>query len=474
MKIDQVLNDAVHGVMSFTAGHSALVRALVDTEDFQRLRHIKQLGLVDLIFPTALHNRFCHSLGAAFVAQRMAAQLAREDAFIAAHQSYAVAGALLHDIGHGPFSHAFEKLLVDARGQKIVHEEWTPFFLNQFASTLTKHGIEFPLLQELMQKKSATNTNQAMRDTRFNLISDIVSSQLDADRLDYLLRDSHFCGVTYGNTDIAWIIDNLTIAHDASPRARIGIRMKGYRAVEHFLLCRRIMNQNVYQHHKKYVFEQLLFYFLRAVSIGLFSDDKLFKSLVASPTLQKFLSACQLFHNGDYSAAQFMTENFCHYRRLTDYDIWMLIRDFSQLELTHASVSLAKKLYRREGHVCFFIHGYVDVVKTKLTELQIALKLANWQVFVTENRVQSYAPEQDPILVVDNTGRVLTLESCSDLLRAISGKQETEAFIAIDPVIWQQHQTMIISLLEDYVNFPNYTDKESKHGTAKTLVSTSR
>jgi hypothetical protein len=177
--------------------------------------------------------------------------------------------------------------------------------------------------------------------------------------------------------------------------------------------------------------------------------------------LQKFLLACQLFHNGDYSAQQFMAENFCHYRRLTDYDIWMMIRDFSQLEIQHPSVTIAKKLYRREGHVCFFIHGYVDVVKTKLAELQSDLKLADWHVFTTENRVQSYAPEQDPILVVDNTGRVLTLESCSDLLRAISGKQETEAFIAIDPFVWQQARTKIIPLLEDYVNFPSHTHDSS-------------
>ncbi len=260
---DIVINDAVHGVMSFDPKYKDIMKKIIDSSDFQRLRHIKQLGMVDLVFPSAVHTRFNHCLGAAYVASQMALKLKLPEEI----EKYAIIGSLLHDIGHGPFSHAFEKLLKynkNGKEVKIKHEDWTPHFVKQYKEVLEEEKIDYNLISKLIKGKNQ-GLNKIKED-EMNLVADIISSQLDADRLDYLLRDSHICGVPYGKTDILWIISQLTKIQETGYPPRLGLERKGWRAAEHFLLCRRIMTQNVYHHHKKNVLEELLMIFLTDIS----------------------------------------------------------------------------------------------------------------------------------------------------------------------------------------------------------------
>ncbi len=156
---------------------------------------------------------------------------------------------LLHDVGHGPFSHAFEGIFHD---KMIRHEDWTPYFLSDYGT------------KEFFTHYNRSNPRYHLNEDKFRYIAemimhkpvakpvlaDIVSSQLDADRFDYLLRDSHFCGVRYGEYDFRWMLHCMTIV-EYNDRERLGVTHKGIGVVEHYLMARRLMTRNIYHSQKK-------------------------------------------------------------------------------------------------------------------------------------------------------------------------------------------------------------------------------
>ena len=243
-----VIKDPVHGTMQFTTLENNWIKPFIDSPHFQRLRHIKQLGMGDLIFPGAVHTRFNHCLGCCYIASQIAHKigLAEEE------RQLVMIACLLHDIGHGPFSHAFE----DVFHRKLIrHEAWTPFFLNDYRTPEffayynrcnPRHHLseeKFILIEEMIMHKSRVK----------RVLADIVSSQLDADRLDYLLRDSHFCGVAYGQFDFRWMLNSMMIVN-APQGERLGLTHKGIGVVEHYLMARRLMTRNIYHHQKKNIY----------------------------------------------------------------------------------------------------------------------------------------------------------------------------------------------------------------------------
>jgi HD superfamily phosphohydrolases len=229
-----LINDPIHGVIALP---KKIIHGLIDHPYFQRLRHIKQLGMVDLIFPTAVHTRFSHSIGTAYVAYKMANHLNLSPN----HAHYALVSALLHDIGHGPFSHAFEELLEKNTESdqgvvtKIPHERWTLHFLKGYETSLGEQGLDYKIVNQLIQG-SYFDSAESQTSANKNTVADIISSQLDADRLDYLLRDSHFCGVSYGKADIEWIITHLSVVTHPNHSSRLAVKETAWRAVEHFFI----------------------------------------------------------------------------------------------------------------------------------------------------------------------------------------------------------------------------------------------
>ncbi|MCW8400934.1 HD domain-containing protein, partial [Legionella sp. PATHC038] len=162
--------------MSFTQEEKELIKHYIDTPYFQRLRHIKQLGCGDLIFPGAVHTRFNHSLGACYLAKRVCEKLS-----INSEKHEIMVAALLHDIGHGPFSHAFEEmyknLSKENKSYRLSHDDdWTPKFINSFKE------------REKGDNKKICSFFHESELVPFHKYKDIISSQLDVDRLDYLLR----------------------------------------------------------------------------------------------------------------------------------------------------------------------------------------------------------------------------------------------------------------------------------------------
>ena len=442
-----VINDAVHGVISFPEKHKILIKNIIDSISFQRLRHIKQLGMIDLIFPTAVHHRFSHSIGAAYIADEMTKRLDLGEE----EQRYALAGSLLHDIGHGPFSHAFEELFsnedVHQQKKKIKHECWTECFLKEHEKILNDHDIDFRVLSDLIQKK------YDFSEKKLNLVADIISSQLDADRLDYLLRDSHFCGVSYGHIDLFWIINHLTVIEENGQPPRIGVFRKGWRAVEQFLICRRIMSQNVYHHCAKNVLEELLTIFLKKLAQELMEGQH--EHIIKNNHLKKFLIHAFEYKHSSLERELFIQKNFQHYKDLTDYDIWMLIRDFSNLDDTHDCSKIAQRIYRRKIHRCFpFQEAYTQPVKLMIEKLKTENNFEAWKIFITENRVTSYESEKDPILVIDEAKNVSNIECYSDILKNLRDKQEKEIYLAVDYEIWFHQEKMIREQFKKYVIFP--------------------
>ncbi|MFI5418229.1 MAG: HD domain-containing protein [Candidatus Lutacidiplasmatales archaeon] len=229
-----ILRDPIHGFIPLTETE----RAIVDTPPIQRLRRIKQLGLTDLVYPSAVHTRFAHSLGAMHVAGLMAEHLPSlsED-----DRRVARLCLLLHDVGHGPFSHLFDFICEAATEKKYKHEPMGWEIIRRSKEIMDALGSDAPrVLEELSGGRS--------------FVHDLISGGLDADKLDYLRRDSHHAGVAYGRFDferILWTLDTDGARH-------IAVQEKGMDSIEGLRLARQQMHVQVYTHHTRLVADRML------------------------------------------------------------------------------------------------------------------------------------------------------------------------------------------------------------------------
>ena len=232
---DKVIRDPVHDLITFQQNHPTdeLLFKLLNAAECQRLRRIAQLGMAAMAYPGADHSRYSHSLGVMVTARKMILQLRRDHEIDEESETILLCAALLHDLGHGPFSHVFERV------SHIHHEKLTQRLIadpeSDVHQIMARHDRALPdkVLQFLRGQPKPT------------FLNDILSSQLDADRLDYLLRDNLMSGSHYGGFDLNWILQALTISPD---RSRLAITMKGISAAEAYLQSRYHMYRNVYYH----------------------------------------------------------------------------------------------------------------------------------------------------------------------------------------------------------------------------------
>jgi hypothetical protein len=253
-----ILRDPVHGLVTFEADEYAIIPKLLDTREVQRLRRIRQLGLTSLAYPGADHTRFAHAIGAAFVMTRFIRRLRELHDVLPFWQRVsserardAVVAALLHDLGHGPFSHLFEEALPEAPR----HEEWTTRVVmnptTEVHRVLTESDPGLPgRVNELIHGRH-----------RITYLAHMVSGTFDVDRCDYLLRDAHATGVEYGTFDLDWLLQSLRFGElppdgEAPPLAIDGA--KGLPAIESFILARLFMFQQVYFHKTSRASEWML------------------------------------------------------------------------------------------------------------------------------------------------------------------------------------------------------------------------
>lgn len=233
---EKLIRDPVHDVIVFRVDRDedALLFRLVNAEEFQRLRRVRQLGMASLAYPGADHSRYSHSIGVMETARKMLDRLGEQYPIDPDERVACVAAALLHDVGHGPFSHVFERV------SGVDHEAVTArVILDESGNVhrlLAGHAPDLPdRVARLLRHDSPP----------WSYVDDVLSSQLDADRLDYLLRDNLMTGSGYGGYDLPWLLRAMTV--DESSR-RLAIQWKGVSAVEAYLQARYHMYRNVYFH----------------------------------------------------------------------------------------------------------------------------------------------------------------------------------------------------------------------------------
>ena len=232
---EKIVRDPVHDVIAFQTDRPTddLLFNLMNAGEVQRLRRIRQLGLTSLAYPGADHSRYSHSLGVMETSRKILGQLQREHQIDEYSLALCQAAALLHDLGHGPFSHVFERVT------GIHHEEFSCRVI------LARSGDVNRLLRSFRPSMPQDVVNLLTHKPRRSFLSDIISSQLDADRFDYLLRDNLMTGSQYGDYDLSWLVHALTIDRAGD---RLAVHARGVSAVEAFLQSRYHMYRNVYFH----------------------------------------------------------------------------------------------------------------------------------------------------------------------------------------------------------------------------------
>lgn len=274
------IRDPIHGSIEIYDDE----RPILEHQFFQRLRRIKQLGLSEFAFPGATHTRYLHSIGVMTVATKAFNYLFRhfsQDADYHRLKESVRLAALLHDIGHAPLSHStesvmpklkelnlpekFYKLLDVSPEEQATHEHYTlksltdSSFLEAFPLAEKKFGISSERIAEIILGKTTDPDYFTIKNVNyFPLLHQLVSGELDCDRMDYLLRDSYYCGVSYGNYDLDWIIHNLQICVEEG-QGHLGLADKALQSFDDFLLGRYHMFLMVYFHYRAVCLEKMLY-----------------------------------------------------------------------------------------------------------------------------------------------------------------------------------------------------------------------
>ena len=387
MKDDKIINDPVFGFIRIPSG---LLCDIIRHPLFQRLTRINQLGLASVVYPGARHTRFQHSLGAFHLMSEAIRSLQQKGQFIFDSEAEAVLAAILmHDIGHGPFSHVLENTLI--RG--ISHEDISLLMMEQIHHDLHDQlGMAIAIFKDEYPKR---------------FLHQLISSQLDMDRLDYLRRDSFFTGVTEGNIGSARIIKMLNVVND-----RLVVEQKGIYSLENYLTPRRLMYWQVYLHKTAVAYEKVLVnMLLRAKYLSSCGCD-----IFASPALAYFLN-----HDVDANWFHGHEEALRMYEELDDSDIWSAMKAWrhspDKILSTLATDMLDRQIFRVEVHE-------TPIPEERIRELQqeiaqktgIPLEDAHYLMSVVTLSKDMYSPDEDSIDILYKDGTIRDITQASELL----------------------------------------------------------
>ena len=383
----KIINDPVFGFINIPKG---LLYDIVRHPLLQRLTRIKQVGLSSVVYPGAQHTRFQHSLGAFYLMSEAITQLASKGNFIFDSEAEAVQAAiLLHDIGHGPFSHVLEDTIVKG----IPHEEISLMLMERMNKEMNGQlSLAIQIFKDEYPKR---------------FLHQLVSGQLDMDRLDYLRRDSFYTGVTEGNIGSARIIKMLDVADD-----RLVVESKGIYSIENFLMARRLMYWQVYLHKTSVAYEKMLIStLLRAKELASQGIE-----LFASPALHFFLY-------NDITPTEFYSNPDCleNFIQLDDNDIWTALKVWS----THTDKVLSTLSMGMINRNIFKVEISSEPIsedrKKELTlqisqQLDIPLSEANYFVSTPSIEKNMYDPAEDSIDIIYNDGTIKNIAEASDML----------------------------------------------------------
>lgn len=397
----KIINDPVHGFIKVPKG---LLFDIIQHPLVQRLTRIRQLGMSSFVYPGAQHSRFLHSIGAYHLTSEALLTLSQKGIFIFDSEAEAVEAAILmHDIGHGPFSHVLEHTLISG----ISHESISLKMMEQINHDLSG------------QLALAINIFKGEYPKQF--LHQLISSQLDMDRLDYLRRDSFFTGVQEGIIGCARIIKMLNVVDD-----NLVIDEKGIYPIENYLTSRRSMYWQVYLHKTVVACEKILINLLRRAKHLVNSGKEIF----APPALQYFL------HN-DINHESFMEDEdvLKYYARLDDNDIWSTVKVWmycdDKIMKMLASNLINRTTFKVEVYDDQIDENYIHDIRKKLSDKYEISYEDTCYLYSTEKiNTNMYDIENDNIKIKMKNNVVCDICEASDLLKvALLTQQKPKYYI---------------------------------------------
>jgi HD superfamily phosphohydrolase len=387
MNEHKIISDPVFGFIKIKRG---LLYDIVQHPFFQRLNRINQLGLASVVYPGARHTRFQHSLGAFHLMSEAIKSLTEKGVYIFDSEAEAVQAAILmHDIGHGPFSHVLENTLIHG----ISHEDISLMMMEQINHDLKDQlNLAISIFKDEYPNK---------------IFHQLISSQLDMDRLDYLRRDSFYTGVTEGNIGSARIIKMLNVADD-----KLVVDSKGIYSIENYLTTRRLMYWQVYLHKTAVGYEKVLVNTLKRAKYLVRQGLNVF----ATPALAYFLK-------NDIDAQWFAShpEALQMYAELDDSDIWSALKVWKHSEdkilSTLATDMTDRHLFKVEVTE---ERPEDDYLQEKMHQIAVAMGIpeedAHYLLTLTEIGKDMYNPEDDSIGILYKDGTVKDIAEASEIL----------------------------------------------------------
>ncbi len=383
MKKDKIINDPIYGFINI---ESQLITEIINHPYFQRLREIKQLGLSYLVYPGAKHTRFQHAIGSMYLMQIAINQLRKKNNIITDEESEALKIAiLLHDIGHSPFSHALENSLV----KNISHESLSSLFMYKLNVTFNN---------KLLLAIKIFNNNYHKK-----FLHQLVSSQIDMDRLDYLKRDSFFSGVKEGSINTDRIIKMINVVND-----QLVVEEKGIYSIENFLIARRLMYWQVYLHKTVISAENMLIKVLNR------AKEIINKKIFTTPALNIFLE--NNFSYNDFIKNSNLIDIFSE---LDDTDIyvclkyWMKNEDFVLSKLSKMIIN--RNLLKIEIQNIPFSDKKINSFKEKfIKKYNISRNEINYFVFTDKVSNRLYNIDENKINILLKSGKIIDISKATD------------------------------------------------------------
>ena len=395
----KIINDPVHGFIKIPY---EIIFDIMEHRCFQRLRRISQTGLLSLIFPGATHTRFHHAIGAMHLMFNALEILKQKGVKISTEEEKgAMLAVLLHDVGHGPFSHALENILMD----NWHHEKLSLLLMEQlneeFSGELT---IAIQMFQGKYHRK---------------FFNQLISSQLDVDRLDYLKRDSFYTGVSEGNINTQRILSTLNVLDD-----ELVLDEKGIYSIEHYLVARMFMYWQVYYHKAAVLAENLLIKIMNRAKTLVSQNVK----VEASENLKYFLYR--------ESSTQATEEDIARFMELDDTDVLQAIKSWKNHDDFALSYLCKTVINRKFPKIIYSSTPFSDdLVREKIRETNLHFGIENGDLLVDniERNLLPYDKTKQPIYLLRNDMEKVALEQAGSQILSMNINEKTTRYILSFP-----------------------------------------